>query len=135
MVGESLVVPAGESGIDSVGCAALPGVGEHSFEDAEVQGIDPSTPGKELPLAPVVTSAHPGIYLQVGAFADADNANRLAQRLRDARLGDVQVTNALINGQHVRRVRVGPLDGVDSADQISSRIEGMGLPRPQVAVD
>ena len=101
----------------------------------EVQGIDPSTPGKELPLAPVVTSAHPGIYLQVGAFADVDNANRLAQRLRDARLGDVQVTNALINGQHVRRVRVGPLDGVDSADQISSRIEGMGLPRPQVAVD
>jgi rare lipoprotein A len=101
----------------------------------EVQGIDPSRPGKELPPAPVVTGSHPGIYLQIGAFADADNANRLAQRLRRANLGAVQVTDAVINGQRVRRVRVGPLASVDRADQVSSRIEGMGLPRPQVAVD
>jgi rare lipoprotein A len=101
----------------------------------EVQGIDPSRPGKELPPAPVVTGSHPGIYLQIGAFADADNADRLAQRLRQANLGAVQVTDAVINGQRVRRVRVGPLASVDRADQVSSRIEGMGLPRPQVAVD
>ncbi|WP_426687698.1 septal ring lytic transglycosylase RlpA family protein [Rhodanobacter ginsengiterrae] len=101
----------------------------------EVQGIDPSSPGKELPPAPVVTGPHPGIYLQVGAFSDADNANRLAQRLREANLGAVQVSDALINGQRVRRVRVGPLTSVERADQVSSRIEGLGLPRPQVAVD
>lgn len=101
----------------------------------EVQGIDPSGSGKELPPAPVVTERHPGIYLQIGAFADAANANRVAQRLRDAKVGAVQVSDALINGQRVRRVRVGPLASVDRADQVSSRIEGMGLPRPQVAVD
>lgn len=101
----------------------------------EVQGIDPSRSGRELPPVAVVPSAHPGIYLQVGAFSDRDNARRLAQRLREANLGAVQVSDALSNGQHVLRVRVGPLDGVDRADQISSRIEHMGLPRPQVAVD
>ena len=101
----------------------------------EVRGIDPGEPTPELPPPAVVTSAHPGIYLQVGAFSDADNAERVAQRLRQAGLGTVQVTDAEINGQHVRRVRVGPLADVNSADQVSARIENMGLPRPQVAVD
>ena len=101
----------------------------------EVRGIDPGQPLQELPPPTVVTSGHPGIYLQVGAFADADNANRLAQRLRRANLGAVQVSEAVINGQRVRRVRVGPLASVDRADQVTARIEGMGLPRPQVAVD
>ncbi|MBQ4854834.1 septal ring lytic transglycosylase RlpA family protein [Rhodanobacter sp. B2A1Ga4] len=101
----------------------------------EVRGIDPGQPLQELPPPAVVTGGHPGIYLQVGAFADADNADRLAQRLRRANLGAVQVSEAMINGQRVRRVRVGPLASVDRADQVTARIEGMGLPRPQVAVD
>jgi rare lipoprotein A len=101
----------------------------------EVRGIDPGQPLQELPPPTVGTSGHPGIYLQVGAFADADNADRLAQRLRRANLGAVQVSEAMINGQRVRRVRIGPLASVDRADQVTARIEGMGLPRPQVAVD
>ena len=101
----------------------------------EVRGIDPGQPLQELPPPTVVTNGHPGIYLQVGAFADADNADRLAQRLRRANLGAVQVSAAVINGKQVRRVRVGPLASVDRADQVTARIEDMGLPRPQVAVD
>jgi rare lipoprotein A len=100
----------------------------------EVRGIDPSHPGQEL-AAPVAVSSHPGIYLQVGAFSDAGNAERLAQRLRQAGLGTVQIMDAEVNGRHVRRVRIGPLVDVERADQVSARIEGLGLPRPQVAVD
>jgi rare lipoprotein A len=101
----------------------------------EVRGIDPGNPSQELPTPTVVRTGHPGIYLQVGAFSDADNAERLAQRLRQANVGAVQVMDAEVNGRRVRRVRVGPLADVDRADQVSARIEGMGLPRPQVAVD
>ena len=101
----------------------------------EVRGIDPGNPARELPPPTVVTTGHPGIYLQVGAFSDTDNAERLAQRLRQANVGAVQVMDAEVNGRRVRRVRVGPLADVDRADQVSARIEGMGLPRPQVAVD
>ena len=101
----------------------------------EVRGIDPGHPAPELPPPSVVTSGHPGIYLQVGAFSDADNASRLAQRLRAANVGAVQVSEVSVNGQRVRRVRVGPLANVNRADQVSARIESMGLPRPQVAVD
>ena len=101
----------------------------------EVRGIDPAQPGTELPAPAVVTNGHPGIYLQVGAFADVANANRLAQRLREANLGAVQVVDGVVNGRRLRRVRVGPLSSVVRADQVSGQIEKMGLPQPQVAVD
>ena len=103
----------------------------------EVQGIDPGQPASEPPPLPAVTvgSRPPGIYLQVGAFSDVDNAERVAQRLRQANFAPVQVEQVQLNGRNVRRVRVGPLADVNRADQVSSSIEGMGLPRPQVAVD
>jgi rare lipoprotein A len=102
----------------------------------EVHGIDPGEPAQELPPAPVVNLGHPpGIYLQVGAFSDTANAEQVAQRLRSANFAPVQVMDAEIGGRVVHRVRLGPLADVDSADQISDRIEGMGLPRPRVAVD
>lgn len=102
----------------------------------EVRGIDPSHGDAELPPPPAVTSrARPGIYLQVGAFSDVANAERVAARLRQANFAPVQVMQVDINGRPVRRVRVGPLDDVERADDVTARIEDMGLPRPQVAVD
>jgi rare lipoprotein A len=105
----------------------------------EVQGIDPSAPPQqEAPPPPLATAtpAHPpSIYLQVGAFSDAANAERVAAQLRVANFAPVQVSDATIGGRTVHRVRVGPLSDVDSADQVSTKIEQMGLPQPQVAVD
>ncbi|HTC26249.1 septal ring lytic transglycosylase RlpA family protein [Dyella sp.] len=105
----------------------------------EVQGIDPSAPvDQEAPPPPVVPppSEHtPGIYLQVGAFADPANAEHLAEQLRTANFAPVQVVDATIGGRLVHRVRVGPLADVDSADRVTTQIEQMGLPHPQVAVD
>ena len=103
----------------------------------EVQGIDPSAPGGEPPPPPPVSSGtpSPGIYLQVGAFSDPANAERVAAQLRQANFAPVRVEQVQVDGRNIRRVRVGPLDSVDRADQVTARIEGMGLPRPQVAVD
>ena len=103
----------------------------------EVQGIDPSAPGGEPPPLPAVTSTtkSPGIYLQVGAFSDPANAERVAAQLRKANFAPVQVESIQVDGRTVRRVRVGPLGSVDRADQVTQSIENMGLPRPQVAVD
>lgn len=106
----------------------------------EVRAIDPSQPltAQTLPPPPPPpkpASPGPGIYLQVGAFSDATNAERVAQQLRAANFAPVQVVDAQINGRSIRRVRVGPLAGVDQADDVTSRIENMGLPKPQVAVD
>jgi rare lipoprotein A len=107
----------------------------------EVRAIDPAHPDDappvELTSQPAVPSgsAHPAIWLQVGAFADLANADRVASRLRSARLAPVQVTDVEVNGRDIRRVRVGPLEDVDQADRVTDQIEQLGLPRPQVAVD
>jgi rare lipoprotein A len=104
----------------------------------EVRAITPGEPLQDLPPPPPPVAAgapRPGIYLQVGAFADGANAERVARQLRSANFAPVQVVDAQINGRSVRRVRVGPLADVDSADQVTAKIENMGLPRPQVAVD
>ncbi|MCX7515196.1 septal ring lytic transglycosylase RlpA family protein [Frateuria sp. STR12] len=108
----------------------------------EVRAIDPAHPHDDAPAAELaaqaavpMNGAHPVIWLQVGAFADLDNADRVARRLRSARLAPVQVSDVRVNGREVRRVRIGPLDDVDQADQLTAQIERLGLPRPQVAVD
>lgn len=124
----------------------------------EVRAIDPAHPEQTPPPVAVVNGqikpaaaaasrepasgasvpvlgSKPAIYLQVGAFSDASNAERLAQRLRAANLGDVQVIEAQSGGRTVRRVRVGPVPDAEQADAIARRIEAMGLPHPQVAVD
>ncbi|GGA10894.1 septal ring lytic transglycosylase RlpA family protein [Dyella caseinilytica] len=104
----------------------------------EVQGIDPSAPPQdEAPPPPVVapSAPPPGIYLQVGAFADPANAQKVADQLRVANFAPVQVVDATIGGRLVHRVRVGPLADVDAADRVTAQIDQMGLPHPQVAVD
>jgi rare lipoprotein A len=93
----------------------------------------PTTPAQGPTIAPV--AGKPTIYLQVGAFSDVANANRVADQLNKAGLGPVSVIETAVAGRSVRRVRVGPLADVDTADRVTDQIAGMGLPRPSVAVD
>jgi rare lipoprotein A len=71
----------------------------------------------------------------VGAYADVANAERVAQRLRAAHLGDVHLVVAQVDGRTIHRVRVGPLATAEQLNEAAARIERMGLPHPQVAVD
>jgi rare lipoprotein A len=87
------------------------------------------------PASPSGVAGKPTIYLQVGAFSDTANAQRVADQLNRAGLGPVSVVETSIAGRSVRRVRVGPLADVDTADRVTDQIAGMGLPRPSVAVD
>jgi len=125
--------------------AAMPVAKEtEGYGDGSVAGMTHISPAQALP--PVAGSAptasitppvpgKPSIYLQVGAFSDVANANRVADQLNRAGLGPVSVVETAIGGRSVRRVRVGPLADVDTADRVTDQIAGMGLPRPQVAVD
>jgi len=141
--GKSVIVRVNDRGpfhrgrvIDlSYAAAVKIGIWPKGVGRVEVQGIDPDQLAGELPPPPAVTSAHSEIYLQVGAFSDAGNADLMVRRLRRANIAPVSETESVIDGRRVHRVRVGPLPGLERADQVSVRIENMGLPRPQVAVD
>jgi rare lipoprotein A len=103
----------------------------------EVQGIDPAQQDAEPPPPITVTAQRggkPALYLQVGAFGDPANAERLARRLRDQDVGSVRVVDAQVGGRNLKRVQIGPLADVDAADRITQKIEALGLPHAQVAV-
>jgi len=101
----------------------------------EVRGIDPGAPARELPPPKPVPVGQADIYLQVGAYADRDNAERVAKTLRQARLGRVTITKAKVGADKVHRVRVGPFANADASDAASARIQALGLGTPRVAVD
>lgn len=73
------------------------------------------------------------IFLQLGAFADINNASRLRQRLRIAGLDSVIIeTHITDHGLKVHRVRIGPLKNVDHADRLIKLILKLGMAMPQI---
>jgi rare lipoprotein A len=74
-----------------------------------------------------------GIYVQAGAFANADNAQRLKQRL--GYLGNTFIHSAMVNGTRFYRVRIGPLPTVEDADLALAQVVGMGEANALIVVD
>lgn len=100
----------------------------------EVQGIDPAHPDAQRAPRPPPAGGAPRLYVQVGAFADAANAERLAARLRGLNLGGVRVVAAPANGQTLQHVQIGPLPDADTVDRVTARLDAMGLPHANVAI-
>ncbi|MGH7090616.1 MAG: septal ring lytic transglycosylase RlpA family protein, partial [Stellaceae bacterium] len=87
-----------------------------------------------LPQQVVTLPVHPtAIYIQVGAFAEAKNAQRLRARLR--KLGRVQVSDTRVNGVNLYRVRLGPVPTVEEADRLLDRIVDSGMTEARIVVN
>jgi rare lipoprotein A len=86
----------------------------------EVQALDADGPAPPPP----VPSA---IYAQAGAFALADNAARLRERLAAAGVGPLLVRADEVGGRTLYRVRVGPIDSVAAYDALVARLRGLGV--------
>jgi len=89
-------------------------------------------------LAPGSVAAAPPpadrFYAQAGAFAERDNAERLARRLRDAGIADVSIAEARVDGRRLFRVRAGPVAGVDEFDALIERMRAAGAESPRLAL-
>ena len=114
----------------------------------EVRGIDPDHPAATAEptrqrtvstssgTRPAPESTHkPSLYLQAGAFADAANAQRAAEKVRAARLGQVQVITTQVGGKTLRRVRLGPIKDAREADRLTPKLRALGLGTPRIEVD
>jgi rare lipoprotein A len=87
-----------------------------------------------LPAQVTTVAVRPSnIYVQAGAFAQAENALRLKAKL--TQLGNVNVTDATINGANLYRVRIGPIGSVDEADRLLERVVDSGVPEARIVVD
>ncbi len=109
----------------------------------ELQTVGPATdPGARasaLPLptpTPVPASAPaslPTLYIQVGAYAEAGNAQRVAEHLQAAGIDSSLSLASTAGGRTLRRVRVGPIASVEQFDSLAARLATLGYPDARLA--
>lgn len=109
----------------------------------EVRAVDAQGRPTGPPLARTETRAHPaampaagrppaaaqasGLYIQVGAFQDRSNAERLSAQLGSAVADGVEIREIESNGQRFYRVQIGPIVSVDLADGVVAALEQLGI--------
>lgn len=101
----------------------------------EVRAIDPEHP-EDLPVAERPQPGASGrMYLQIGAYAEPANAERVRREVQQAGIGPVRIETVASGGRSVHRVRVGPVADVAEADALAPRIRSLGLGSPRVTID
>ncbi|GAB4346682.1 MAG: septal ring lytic transglycosylase RlpA family protein [Gammaproteobacteria bacterium] len=117
------------------------GITAHGTGLVEVEAIVPGQKvqraGKQASPAVVANgrASTPGLYLQVGAFINQINAQRLRDRLIRSAFDRVQIQSALAGDRPVYRVRLGPLRSVDQADQLAQTLSSLGYSQPRIVID
>ena len=88
-----------------------------------VQAAINAAPTPSASPSPVQTAApDSGIYVQVGAFREQDNARRLREKLQQNRLAENVALESWYN-QGTYRVRLGPYSSRQDAEQAAARIK------------
>jgi rare lipoprotein A len=108
-----------------------------------VAALDPTL--REAPAPPAASGgpAERGWFLQVGAFSEAANAERLRARI-GAMLAPMQGTvhepavhirPSQVADRHLYRVQIGPLVGTEMIERIGARLSNVGLRAHRVTAD
>jgi len=74
-----------------------------------------------------VLAKNPQLYLQIGAFQNFNNAERLKAHVSTLTNRRVVIRRGLFHSKTIYRVQIGPLIGVGESDRLYSRLEGEGL--------
>jgi rare lipoprotein A len=117
--------------------AAKLGILEYGTGLVEVEAIDPARSTQTQPAAvkPPVTGNDTTLFLQVGAFSNRANAERLSRKLQESRLGEIHILQGTTPTGSVYRVRIGPLASVDAADRLSNSLISLGISDTRVIID
>ncbi len=90
---------------------------------------EPMAVAAPAPVLPVDTTAAAdrSVFVQVGAFGELPNAQRLRSTLYNAGIDEVHLADGNIDGVPVYRVRIGPVRGVDEYDALVVRLDELGI--------
>lgn len=100
----------------------------------ELRVLDPDRP--EGPVAADDPAGPPPrLFVQVGAFASRDNAERVLERLNAAQLYNVELTLHELGPSPLWRVRAGPLADVEEVDAVAQKIADAGFPEARVIIE
>lgn len=75
------------------------------------------------------------LYVQLGAFAEHANAEKLRTHLLLRQLGRVTVSPLRVHGRKLYRVLLGPLTTVTQVDRLTARLEHYGYTYTQVVIE
>ena len=86
------------------------------------------------PPARALSSQHDGnIFVQAGAFGSRNNALAMVQKLRS--YGSANISEALVNGRPMYRVRLGPYAAAPEADMVIAQLSSVDIPTPLIVVE
>lgn len=92
---------------------------------------EPTLETQRVQVVPV--KATTSVYVQAGSYRNFDNANRASAKLSP--LGRIAITQAMVNGSDVYRVRMGPVTNTSDADRLLEMVIAAGYPDARVVVD
>ncbi len=97
-----------------------------------VQAAGPVGPGAPGTGAPGDT---PIIYVQVGAFGERGNAERMHARLLDEDIAGAFIHEDAVETRRLYRVRVGPIRSVAAYDAMVGQLAGLGIDRVHMIIE
>lgn len=102
------------------------GIAARGTGEVEVEAIDPETGTEPLPPRPQMATDTPW-YVQAGSFASRDNALKLRDQLRAAGFEDLLLDRVHAHGELFHRVRIGPLDTIETAEGLIRQLAAIGI--------
>jgi len=123
-------VPQGEVSVEELpppaGVEASPV--QQAQNTASAGPVSPSEGVKQT-----VVSGNPNVFIQAGAFRLYENALKLRAQLNG--VGPTEITSVRVDGQEFFRVRIGPMDSVEIADQTLDGMIDSGYKLARIVID
>lgn len=97
----------------------------------EIEALDSGLPAVDAPVIAAASAPAGAMYVQVGAFGDAGNAERLKQRLVANGVDNVVIRMS----RDLHHVRIGPLPDVAAFDATVARMSAMDITDSRLVVE
>ncbi len=101
----------------------------------EVEAIDARASADPLPAPRPASAGNAELYLQVGAFADRGNAERMKARIDSVAHAPAMISKSVNGEGTIYRVRLGPLASAEKADMLVDRLAQLGVVETHVVVE
>lgn len=111
--------------------SALAAVDAKPVAQPETPSAKPAEGAVEEALGSSADASGQDLYLQVGAFGDPNNAERLRQRLVASLSEQVRVQRSATSEPALYKVRIGPLGSEGDARAVSAKLVTLGVEQPR----
>ncbi|HLB06656.1 MAG TPA: septal ring lytic transglycosylase RlpA family protein [Alphaproteobacteria bacterium] len=121
------------SGTIAVAALGAPGSANPAQPSSDGALIASAAAAELIPPESAALPSTPRMYVQAGAFANPENAERVRAQLESA--GPSAITSLVVDGRTLYRVRLGPYTALEAADQALEAAIDEGYPEARLIVD